>query len=36
MVVFKELRTGVILKDLQKEERGQVLENHKLYFHAPI
>ena len=31
VVVFEGLRTGMILKEFQKEQKGQLLENHRLF-----
>lgn len=31
MVVFEGLRTGMILKEFQEEQKRQLLENHRLF-----
>ena len=31
VVLFEGLRTGIILKEFQKEQKGRLLENHRLF-----
>lgn len=31
VVLFEGLRTGIILKEFQKEQKGHLLENHRLF-----